>query len=199
MIIEQLLERKTGPVLFFYCKHDQPEKNTFTNILRGLLAQFLCQDNALASCFYEMCSSKDEAGMSKILEELAKIAFDSQATSFIILDGLDECKPGEAEKAILWFTSRQKDAEQGDCGDIRLACVGQRTDELKRNLSSAEDISLENASHQRDIKRYVTQQARAIREEFEISPEIEADIVTRVTKTAKSRKLGSICLNPPRN
>jgi hypothetical protein len=194
LIIEWLLERKTGPVLFFYCKHDQPEKNTFTDILRGLLAQLLCQDNALASCLDEMCSSKDQAGMSTILEKLAEIAFDSQTTSYVILDGLDECKPGEAEKAISWFTSRKKDTNQGDCGHIRLVCVGQRVDVLQRMLSSAADISLENASHQEDIKRYVIEQARNIREEFEISTQIEAEIVTRVTNASKSRKTG---LYPP--
>jgi hypothetical protein len=192
LIIEWLLECKTVPVLFFYCKHDQPEKNTFTDILRGLLAQLLCQDNALASCLDEMCSSKDQAGMSTILEKLAEIAFDSQTTSYVILDGLDECKPGEAEKAISWFTSRKKDTNQGDCGHIRLVCVGQRVDVLQRMLSSAADISLENASHQEDIKRYVIEQARNIREEFEISPQIEAEIVTRVTSASKSRKPGSI-------
>jgi hypothetical protein len=189
LIIERLLEHKTEPVLFFYCKHNQPEKNTFANILRGLLAQLLCQDNALASCLHDMCSSKDQAGVSTILEELAEVAFDSQATSFFILDGLDECKPGEAEKIISWLTSRQNDTNQEDCGHIRLLCIGQRVDILQRMMSSAADISLENASHHRDIEDYVKEQARNIREEFEISSHVEAEIVMRVTNAAKSRKL----------
>jgi hypothetical protein len=189
LIIERLLEYKTEPVLFFYCKHNQPEKNTFADILRGLLAQLLCQDNVLASCLHDMCSSKDQAGVSTILEELAGVAFDSQATSFVILDGLDECKPGEVEKIISWFTSRQNDTNREDCGHIRLLCIGQRVDILQRMMSSAADISLENASHHRDIEDYVKEQARNIREEFEISSHVEAEIVMRVTNAAKSRKL----------
>jgi hypothetical protein len=198
LIIENLLERKNGPALFFYCKHDQPEKNTFTGILRGLLAQILFQDNTLVSCLYEMCSSKDQAGMPTILEELAEIAFDGQATLFVVLDGLDECKPGEAEKAISWFSSRQKTMNQADCGNIRLLCVGQRVDVLQRMLSSAADISLENGSHQGDIERYVKERARNIKEEFEISFRMEAEIVARVTNAAKSKKLDlSPALLPP--
>jgi hypothetical protein len=188
LIIEQLQERKQGRVLFFYCKHKQPEKNTFAGILRGLLTQLLYLDNALSSYLYEICSSKDQVGLSTILEQLAEIAFDSQGTSFIILDGLDECEPVEAENALSWFKSRQTDAMQADLGHIRLLCVGQRTDVLQRMLSSAVDISLENASHQGDIERYVKEQACTIREDFEIDSQIEAEIVTRVTKAAKSRR-----------
>jgi hypothetical protein len=187
LIIEQLQERKQGRVLFFYCKHKQPEKNTFAGILRGLLAQLLYLDNALSSYLYEICSSKDQAGLSTILEQLAEIAFDSQGTSFVILDGLDECKPVEAEKALSWFKSRQRDGMQAGLGHIRLLCVGQRTDVLQDMLSSAVEISLENASHQGDIERYVKERACDIREVFEISSQTEAEIVTRVTNAAKSR------------
>lgn len=186
-MIEYLQQRKAGPVLFFYCKHNQPEKNTFIGILRGLLTQMLCEDSALASHLYEICSSKDRAGLSTMLEEFTEIAFDSQTASFVVLDGLDECRPGEAEKALSWFISRQKDTNHMVCGHIRLLCVGQRIDVLQRMLSSAADISLENSSHQGDIERYVREQARGIKEEFEISTQIEAEIVARVTDAAKSR------------
>jgi hypothetical protein len=189
LIIENLQQRKAGPVLFFYCKHNQPEKNTFTGILRGLLRQMLYEDSALTSHLYEICSSKDQAGLSTMLEILADIAFDSQTTSFVVLDGLDECKPGEAEKALSWLISRQKDTNHMACGRIRLLCIGQRTDVLQNMLSSAADISLENVSHQEDIEHYVKEQARSIKEEFEISTQMEAEIVARVTNAAKSRKL----------
>lgn len=135
-----------------------------------------------------------------MLEKLAEIAFDSQITSFVILDGLDECRPGEAEKAISWFISRQADDTHKTCGHIRLLCIGQRNDVLQRMLSSAADISLENVSHHEDIGRYVKEQACSIREDFEISPQTEADIVNRVTSVAKSRNplLSCTILSPLR-
>jgi hypothetical protein len=128
-----------------------------------------------------------------MLEELAEIAFDSQTTSFVILDGLDECRTGEAKKALSWFISRQKGTNHRVGGEIRLLCVGQRIDVLQDMLSSAADISLENASHREDIERYVKEQACSIKEEFEISAQIEAEIVARVTSTAKSTTCPSIC------
>jgi hypothetical protein len=122
------------------------------------------------------------------LEELAEIAFDSRATSFIVLDGLDECKSGEIEKALSWFMSRQKSPDESNSGHIRLLCLGQRVHELQHMLSSAANISLENANHVEDIATYVQNQACRVKEEFEMSPQIEAEIVRRVTNAAKSRR-----------
>ena len=131
--------------------------------------------------------------MSAILEELAKDAFHSQKNSFVILDGLDECEPAEAERAISWFISLQEDSI-ANSGQVRLLCIGQRVYALERRLSSAVDISLENDMHQEDIKRYVKEQARHIREEFEISSEIENDIVNRTTNAAKSTYFTSLLI-----
>ena len=190
LIIEKLPEYTRNPVLFFYCKHDQPGKNTFIGILRGLLVQLLCQDNALVSYIYDICSCKDQVGMSLMLEEAAETALDSQAISIIILDGLDECKPGEAEKAISWFTSHQKNTSKSNCGQTRLLCVGQRSDELQNALSLAREISLENIDHQRDVESYVKEQAQNIGKEFEISLEVQTELITRVTNASKSKKSG---------
>jgi hypothetical protein len=44
---------------------------------------------------------------------------------------------------------------------------------------------LDNSEHQEDIARYVVSKAREIRELFEIEPEMETQIVSRVTVTAK--------------
>jgi hypothetical protein len=189
LIIDYLQQHKPGPVLYFYCKHDQREKNTFSFILRGLLAQMVYKDSTLASHLYEIFSSKDQAQLPSVLEKLAEIAFDSQTLSFVVLDGLDECRPREAEKALSWFLSRQQDDTHRDCGHVRLLCIGQRIDVLQSMLSSAADICLENASHQKDIERYVKEQACSIKEDFEISTQVETEIVTRVTNVAKSRKM----------
>ena len=186
-IIEKLQERGRGSVLFFYCKHDRPGKQTFTDILRGLLVQVAREDNVLASCLYEKCASLSETGVTTILEKLATIAFESQTRSFVVLDGLDECGVQEAEKTISWFISLLKDTLKPDCGQVRLLCVGQRTEALQRMLVSTKNISLETTSHQTDIADYVRARAQGIRDEFDISSQVESEIITRITKGAKSK------------
>ena len=123
-----------------------------------------------------------------ILEELAGMAFDSKETSFVILDGLDECLPEEAKKTLSWFQSHLKNSSKADSGHLRLLCVGQRVDVLQRELSSAADITLDqNASHLEDVERYVKEQANALKADFELSSQDETEIVTRVVGGAKSK------------
>ena len=176
-------------MVFFYCKHGEPDKNNFNGILRALVAQLLHEDHALVSSLYNICSSKDQAGVTMILEELAGTAFDSKETSFVVLDGLDECLPGEAEKTLSWFQSHLKNSSKAESGHIRLLCVGQRVDVLQRELSLAADISLEqNASHLKDVERYVEEQADALKADFELSSQDETEIVTRVVGGAKGKE-----------
>ncbi|KAI9688915.1 MAG: hypothetical protein M1822_001272 [Bathelium mastoideum] len=185
VIIDRLVSLKV-PVLYFYCKHNQHSRNTFRDILRALVAQSIGQDSSSLPYIYEVCSTKDKLMMISMLEELLDVAFDSHNVSFIVLDGLDECKSEEAQKAISWFVSRCKKQKSLDSGRIRLACVGQRVETLQRLLSSAEEICLENEKHQQDILTYVERRARDLKVEFEIDSQTEASITKRTTDSAKS-------------
>lgn len=191
-MIEKLQERQSAPVVFFYCKHGESDKDSFNSILRALVAQLLYEDHALISSLYNICSSKDQAGVTMVLEELAEMAFESKETSFVVLDGLDECLPKEAEKTLSWFQSHLKNRGKADSGHIRLLCVGQRVEVLQRELSSAADITLDqNTSHLEDVERYVKGQADALKVDFELSSQDETEIVTRVVGGAKSKNLAS--------
>lgn len=56
MIVEESQRlRQTHPisVVFFYCKHEDPQRNNFTAIARGMLVQLLRQNFGLQPYFYE--------------------------------------------------------------------------------------------------------------------------------------------------
>ena len=194
-IIETLLKEENSPVLFFYCKHQQQEKCTFAGILRGLLVQLLRKaDTTLMSWFGQRCVSLDrqKLGSPEILEELATFAFNSQGISLVVLDGLDECSPAEIRKTISWFVSHQ--GTHTGTGQIRVMCIGQRTDILQSTLSSATSISLDNSPHQNDIEKYVIGESRNIKRFFKIKLDIVSRIVSRVMKTAKGLLLKSFSI-----
>ena len=128
------------------------------------------------------------------MEKLATVSFESQALSFVVLDGLDECEADEAVKTLTWFASIQNRTNLLKQSQIRLLCIGQRTEVLQRTLVSAVNLSLENSSHQQDVHRYIEQKARDIRTRFDLSAEIESDLVTRIAKTAKSKMFNLVML-----
>jgi NACHT domain len=200
LIIAKLQESKLVPVVFFYCKHEQSDKNNFGGVLRALIAQLCFEDHVLTSYLYSVCASKDHAGVTEALEELAEMAFDSKKMVFVVLDGLDECPPEEADKILSWLQPRLKDRVDADSGYIRLLCIGQRVHVLQTKLSSAADIRLENDSHLRDVERYVKEKACALKNNFELDSQDEREIVTRVVSGANGKDPlvidSSTCLLP---
>ena len=177
-------------MLYFYCKHNQPGKTLFLDVLRALIVQCLHRDNALLQCLYDLCATTSQVKSSTKVEELATVAFQSHAISFVILDGLDECKTEEVEMIIKWLTTRQ--CNTNNSSSIRLLCVGQRTEVLERMLSSAGRVTLENIDHKNDVHSYITKRVREIGGEFDLSLQVEVDLIARVTKSAQ----GIICLFP---
>jgi hypothetical protein len=186
LIIEEVAKLQGISRGYFYCRHNDPEKNSFAGILRGLLAQLVQQDDDLLGYVYEKCSSISEAKLesSGVLKELMEISLGSSKITFIILDGLDECKKGEAEKAVLWFTSMLREWPTADSGSIHLLCVSQRDGALDKLLSNASTLSLENDEHQKDIESYARHWSSKIRQKFDITIDLENEIATRVARSA---------------
>ncbi|KAK2782046.1 hypothetical protein FQN53_000222 [Emmonsiellopsis sp. PD_33] len=186
-VIETLLAQPQIPVLFFYCKHQEPDKRTHTDILRGLLAQLLPKDKTVVAWFVEEYARYDQGRLilAKVLEDAMEFALNSQRHVYIILDGLDECKPKEAAKTIKWLLAYQE-ASQGATGKISVLCLGQRTDELQTLLSSAASIVLDTVgAHGKDIERYVQLMLDRVRSKFKIDSVKSARIMSQVLSSSK--------------
>ena len=147
------------------------------------------QDDDLLGYVYEKCSSTNESNLetSGVLKELVEMCLKSSKITFIILDGLDECKKGEAEKIVLWLTSLLEKESIADSGSIRLLCASQRDGTLDKVLSQASTFSLENHEHQKDIESYARQWSFKIRQKFDITVDLENDIATRVASLAAGK------------
>ncbi|KAK2745994.1 hypothetical protein FQN55_005816 [Onygenales sp. PD_40] len=186
-VIETLLAQPQIPVLFFYCKHQEPDKRTHTDILRGLLAQLLPKDKTVVAWFVEEYARYDQGRLilAKVLEDAMEFALNSQRHVYIILDGLDECKPKEAAKTIKWLLAYQE-ASQGATGKISLLCLGQRTDELQTLLSSAASIVLDTVgAHGKDIECYVQLMLDRVRSKFKIDSLTSARIMSQVLSSSR--------------
>jgi hypothetical protein len=189
LIIEEVAKLQGISQGYFYCRHNDPEKNTFSGVLRGLLAQLVQQDDDLLGYVYERCSSTSEANMesASVLKELVGISLKSSNFTFVILDGLDECKKGEAEKVVSWFTSMLPERPALDSGTFRLLCVSQRDGTLDKTLCRVPTISMENDEHQKDIESYARHWSSEIRQKFNITIDQEVDIAARVARSAAGR------------
>ena len=122
---------------------------------------------------------------TKKLESLVKASFEHFRTCLIVMDGLDEAAPGEAEKVLKWLLPVPNRRVQDNGTSIRLLFCGQRDGILDYALSTSPCITLETvADHDVDIGNYCAQVGARIRSKFSISSEMERKIVSQVTLQA---------------
>jgi hypothetical protein len=189
----------TFSVIYFYFNHMQPDKRTLTGLLLALLSQLIHHDDVLLEQTYQRCLAVDQRKLrsSDTVRDLASAILKSQRLCFVILDGLDECvgdtsaNPAEEQEQVInWFdvlTVDPDSKESHNCkGCVRLFISGQRNGVLENRLSSYSSIRLETtAAHAQDIESYATRRSAEIRKKFQISREVERDLVNRVTLGAK--------------
>ncbi|KAI5861652.1 hypothetical protein GGS23DRAFT_576006 [Durotheca rogersii] len=174
-------------VAYFYFKQKQPDKESHNGLLRAILAQLIDRDPTIADHLNEKTSSIEGTNLraTGTLEKLVKTALENFQITYIVLDGLDECAPNEAEKSVRWFLSLINGGLQETGVALRVLFCGQRDGTLDTLLADQPSISLEKSGHVKDILQYCRDFCRKIREKFDISLEMENDIIQRVTNEAQ--------------
>ena len=191
MIIDEILKRQDALHGYFYCRQDSAGKNSFTGILRCLLSQLVLQDDVLLEHLYGESSALSEMtlGSPSVLKKLLTTCFKSSNLTYIVIDGLDECKQGEGRKAIAWLISIFEEIEKTNPGSLRILCSSQRDGVLDKSLSNASVVSLECQDHKQDIELYSQQWSSKIRQKFNLDVNLEKDIWTRVSTSADGKLL----------
>ncbi|KAF6808246.1 zinc finger protein [Colletotrichum sojae] len=186
---EKLLNRKftsqlpAHSVAYFYFKHGNTEKNNHNSFLRAFLLQLMDQNRTVSHEFAQELSAKADVAIraTNSLETLVKRALEEYPTSFLVLDGLDECAAGEARKTVQWLLSLV-----GDISDIRVIFSGQRDGLLDVLLSDRPSIPLESSHHAQDIQNFCRSRCKQLRTSFKgMEASLEEQIFTLVTTRAK--------------
>ena len=155
-------------------------------MLRAILTQLVLRDDELVDILYDMSAEEDHAINVPLLEQLCEMALERQKSCFIVVDGLDEWPPEQAEKIISWLRAQATSARPADSVCLRIFLSGQRTGLLCRLLSSNVDISLDVQEHQSDILNYVKKKAKEVKDRFRLDTATENIIVDSVSAQAKS-------------
>ena len=184
-VIERLLSDMTPGVAlaYFYFRRQNADKdNNFNGLLRALLGQLYDRDPVLAA-HIEMQTSKHDGLRSQVLQELVSTAVGTYPTTYIVLDGLDECANEEEERTIKWLLALC-DHSPG----LRILFSGQRDgvlDHLLRSSKLAHSILLDTApGHVGDIRGYCQRLARNIQAKFKPKLSLEREIEDLVSRKA---------------
>lgn len=180
LIIESLLveSRKlnSSPVVFFYCKHADAQRNTFMAVAKAMIAQLLKQNDGLVSYLHDhfLASRQPELVSTQLCKEILEIALRSVPQVLIVIDGIDECEMGERRVTLQFFTSLIED----DSGsrNLRGLFVSQDENDIKDLSRDADALRITESHNRGDIVHYVARWCRKLTLMFNLS-EAEKDAI----------------------
>ncbi|KAK4221419.1 hypothetical protein QBC38DRAFT_492123 [Podospora fimiseda] len=144
---------------YFYCRHGDESRNTFVAVAKGLLSQLLKGNSDLALLIYEKGNLESgeaillDRTMTKALLQIALV--EPQKTTYIIIDGIDECSRDERKEICSWFCTSVHGIPKEDFGALRCLFVSQEDGAAKKDLGMIPSIKMQASNTRDDIKRYV--------------------------------------------
>lgn len=171
-IVEQAQKLPTKPtVLFFYCKHDDPEHDNFLSLARGILAQILHQDKDLLTYFYEERTKSKEAVLSvpDQVRRLLALAFQRCKNTYIILDGLDECKRDDRKEIVQWFIRLVEKLPVNEPSRIRCLFTSRDDGAGRKDFDGMFSLSIRQEDMRGDLQHYCQYQADKLKTKLWLS------------------------------
>lgn len=187
LVVEEIRKLKRNPtVLFFYCKHDNPEFSTFSAIARGLLAQLLEQERHLLPYFdQECCTSKEPILQTpEKIQKLLDTALKHCKSAYIVLDGLDECEREERKQISAWFRERVENAPHNE--PLKLRCLFTSRDDGhgRKDFEDIDTIIVDSSDIAKDLEIFCQRQADLLGVKFQLTSDRANDIALAVSQRA---------------
>jgi hypothetical protein len=159
-------------IAYFYCKEEDEQRNSFSSVVKSMLAQLLTQNPSLLPYLYDQCLKSGKVTLES-RQECSRIfttVLQAVPRTFIIVDGIDECEEKERKAIINIFTSLI-DHRDIDPGKIRVFFVSQALGDIKTALHMAEAFQLKEEHSKLDIENYAVKWSIKIKDRFPNMPE----------------------------
>ena len=169
-------------MLFFYCRHDDSQRNNFVAVARGLISQILCQNDMLLSYLYEKASTSGEAVLTgpSLVKEILSMVIKNCERTYIILDGLDECNRDDRKEITSWFRDLIDSLSPTDFGSIRCLFISQDDGPGRKDLSMLPTLKIRSEDNRCDIEVYATAWRKKIQEKFGLQDDNRDEIAGRI-------------------
>ncbi|KAI1113983.1 putative zinc finger protein [Nemania sp. NC0429] len=180
LIVEEARRLNPAPtVLFFYCKHNNSERDNFVALGRSLLVQFLQQDIGLLPTFYQKSCRGGENVLASpvVVKELLSLAFGNCKSAYIILDGLDECPQDQRKDITQWFRKLVEELPIDEPERLRCLFISQDDGRARKDFAGLASIEIRANDNKNDIEEYSRIEANKLRESCLLLTEEKATLI----------------------
>ncbi|KAI1410433.1 hypothetical protein F5Y13DRAFT_167760 [Hypoxylon sp. FL1857] len=168
VIVDEVRSISQVSTAVFYCKYGDPSRNTFISVARSLLSQLLVQNNHLLQLLYEKASMSGEIELTSktTAEELLRTALNNCGTTYIIIDGIDECNRENRKEISTFFQSVVDELPPGDIGAIRCLFVSQDDGIARKDLGMVPSIKITSSDNKNDLQSFANVWHKRIEDRF---------------------------------
>ena len=174
-------------IVFFYCRHGNPERDNFLVVMRSLISQLIQQHPEMAPLVYEKMSHT--GGITLVSRKDAEdfLSFvltgsTSNSTS-IVVDGLDECDIKEMTTIVTTLTNLATSFNTTSPGSCRLFFTSRDENGIRRLLSNSAKLRMKPKDNKQDIKTYTHIWSVKIQQKFTLSEiqrqDLEQSLIAR--------------------
>lgn len=178
---------------YFFFKHNENDKTTFTSVLRALIDQLVTEDGdeSLLDHAFRQLSTVHTPPLD-LLRKLASTAVLAKRLCFLVIDGLDECKSQTETSRLLQWLKTVINTPGDSPFTVRVLFSARREGYLEEEISSFPSVSSVQVdafeAHKLSIRRYVQHEAKAILKRSPCS-DTEKSIVDNITSKAEGNML----------
>ncbi|KAK9774284.1 putative C2H2-type domain-containing protein [Seiridium cardinale] len=153
---QTILANQGISVAYFYCKHSDPDRNTFIAVARGILSQLLKQQPHLLDHLYEQSSMSGDISLSSksLAQDLLNIALNGGKVTYIVIDGFDECDKKSRKEIISFFRAVVEALPPAEMDSIRCLFVGQDDGISPKDFTEIPKIPITPTDNRGDIHRF---------------------------------------------
>ncbi len=181
-------------VIYFFFKHQQPDKRTFTALLLSILWQTVLLDEVVLDLIYKRLASEGPQKIRSVslLRELAELALGIQRRCFIVVDGLDECggpnghNSEDAQRQVIkWLEGLKGGDGEGEERCVRLFISGQQNGCLEERLGHWPAVRVDSClAHMGDIRTYSEAKMSDISQRFRLDENTGTGILEKINARA---------------
>jgi hypothetical protein len=187
-VVDQLAETAESPStkpIYFFCKHDDPEKQTFLGMARSILHQLFLRDDNVFRYLFQAATTGCETKLrtTKLAKELLSACLQSTGTVYAIIDGIDECHQTE-QQHITKFWINYVEQFSSDLEPSKCALFSRDDTTTKHMFVGLPTIRVRGKLHEADISSYSMTRTAELQQKFRLTDDEKNDIASRTVSRA---------------
>lgn len=176
-------------VVYFYCKYDESDRNTFLAVARGIILQLFNQDESLLPYLYEKASRSGQRPLStnSLAKELLETAVKNYKKLYVVIDGIDECENKHRSDIVSTFRSLWESLPAGKVNSLRCLFVSQDDGAAREDFAGIDLLKITEIDTRHDIRVYTNAWSKTIGMRFDLSQDKQQLVEDVVTQKAEGR------------